>query len=71
MSVQTLDLMAQESEEETIANEKFLSGIIIEHVPSAYAYLVDTDGTMLYHPVTEKVGKPVENRKNFRSCRAA
>lgn len=63
MSVQTLDLMAQESEEETIANEKFLSGIIIEHVPSAYAYLVDTDGTMLYHPVTEKVGKPVENRK--------
>ncbi len=63
MSVQTLDLMAQESEEKTIANEEFLSGIIIENVPSAYAYLVDTDGTMLYHPVTEKVGKPVENRK--------
>lgn len=38
-----------------------LSNIKMSGVDSSYAYLVDKDGTMLYHPVAEKVGKPVEN----------
>ncbi len=28
---------------------------------SSYAYLVSSDGTMLYHPTAEKIGSPVEN----------
>ena len=33
----------------------------MEGVPSAYGYLVDSDGTMLYHPTADKIGKSVEN----------
>ncbi len=28
---------------------------------SAYVYVVDADGTMIYHPNEEKIGQPVEN----------
>ena len=28
---------------------------------SSYAYLVSSDGTMLYHPTASKIGQPVEN----------
>ena len=34
----------------------------MEGVPSAYGYLVDSDGTMLYHPTADKIGKAVEMR---------
>ena len=30
-------------------------------MPNSYVYIVSKDGTMLYHPTLEKVGKPVEN----------
>lgn len=30
-------------------------------LPSAYMYVVDNDGTILYHPQEEKVGQPFEN----------
>ncbi len=33
----------------------------IEGVESSYTYIVDKNGTMLYHPTKDKVGKPVEN----------
>ena len=33
----------------------------MEGISSAYGYLVDSDGTMLYHPTADKIGKPVEN----------
>ncbi|MGN0402479.1 MAG: methyl-accepting chemotaxis protein [Acetatifactor sp.] len=38
-----------------------LKGVGTEGVKSSYAYLVATDGTMMYHPAADKVGKPVEN----------
>lgn len=38
-----------------------IGGVGLKGVESSYAYLVAEDGTMLYHPVREKVGKPVEN----------
>lgn len=41
---------------------EILEGIKLGDAKSAYAYLVDTDGTMLYHPDREKIGKPVENQ---------
>lgn len=33
----------------------------VEGMDSSYTYVVSKDGTMLYHPDKEKVGKPVEN----------
>lgn len=33
----------------------------LESVDSSYVYIVEEDGTMLYHPTREKVGQPVEN----------
>ena len=38
-----------------------LSGVRLEGMDSAYMYVVQKDGTMLYHPTKEKVGQPVEN----------
>lgn len=49
---------------ELASNGEYLSvmqGIEMKGVDSAYAYLVDADGTMLYHPTAEKIGQPVEN----------
>lgn len=41
--------------------QKILQEVNIEGAKTAYAYLVDFDGTMLYHPTAEKIGQPVEN----------
>lgn len=38
-----------------------LSGVKLEGMDSSYIYVVQNDGTMLYHPTKEKVGQPVEN----------
>lgn len=38
-----------------------LDGVGLDGVESSYAYLVSSDGTMLYHPTKDKVGQPVEN----------
>lgn len=38
-----------------------LSDIQMDGIDSSYAYLVASDGTMLYHPTAEKIGSPVEN----------
>lgn len=41
--------------------ENSLGGVGLQGVDSSYAYLVSSDGTMLYHPTKDKVGQPVEN----------
>lgn len=38
-----------------------VGNISIDGMESSYAYLVDAEGTMLYHPTSEKIGQPVEN----------
>ncbi len=38
-----------------------LDGVGLEGIESSYIYVVSPDGTMLYHPTADKVGKPVEN----------
>lgn len=38
-----------------------LGNIHMKGIESSYAYLVSSDGTMLYHPTADKIGKPVEN----------
>ncbi len=43
-----------------VLNE-ILAHICVSDYKSSYAYLVDAQGTMLYHPQADKVGQPVEN----------
>ena len=38
-----------------------LGSITVEGISGSYAYIVDSDGIMLYHPKAEKIGSPVEN----------
>ncbi|MCR4651217.1 MAG: hypothetical protein K5662_05640 [Lachnospiraceae bacterium] len=38
-----------------------LEDIKIEDVDSSYAYLIDSEGIVLYHPTAEKIGTAVEN----------
>ena len=50
--------------DEMVSNNDYSSvmqGIEMEGIDSAYAYLVASDGTMLYHPTADKIGQPVEN----------
>ena len=42
-------------------NANNLLDVKLEGMDSAYMYVVQNDGTMLYHPTKEKVGQPVEN----------
>lgn len=48
-----------------ILNQAYLETLIgdvsINDLDSSYAYVVDSDGTMIYHPDESKVGQPVEN----------
>lgn len=37
------------------------SSIKMKDIESSYCYVANADGTMLYHPVAEKVGEPVTN----------
>lgn len=43
------------------ALERLVGDIGLEGVESSYAYVVNSDGTMLYHPTASKIGQPVEN----------
>ena len=38
-----------------------IKGIDMKGIQSDYAYMVDSDGIMYYHPNHDKIGKPVEN----------
>jgi methyl-accepting chemotaxis protein len=40
---------------------KYLKDINITSSKSSYIYIVDNEGTMLYHPIKEKIGLKVEN----------
>ena len=50
---------------ETILTAEELGNIVgslcVQGMKSSYAYVVADDGTMLYHPVPDKIGQPVEN----------
>ena len=40
---------------------KILAKVKVSGYASSYAYIVDKEGTMMYHPTQEKVGNPVTN----------
>ena len=41
--------------------DSLIGNIKLDGAESSYAYMVDPDGIMLWHPTTEKIGQPVEN----------
>lgn len=45
----------------TASMDAMLKDMKVEGDDSSYAYIVDKDGTMLWHPTAEKIGQPVEN----------
>lgn len=51
--------------ESYVLREDYLNDMMkdvgVKGVKSSYAYLVSDDGTMLWHPTADKIGKPVEN----------
>lgn len=58
-----VDKILSESNGEYVeALKELVAGIGIKGIDSSYAYIVKKDGTMLYHPTTDKIGKPVENK---------
>lgn len=59
MGVEIVNNLPQEAD--AGAYENALADISMEGIDSSYVYLVDTDGTMLYHPTAEKIGQPAEN----------
>lgn len=57
-SCSILDTMS--STDDAALKEHF-QNVGVEGISSSYAYIVSSDGTMLYHPTAEKIGKSVEN----------
>ncbi len=45
----------------TASLNKILARLVISGVDGSYAYMVDSNGTMLYHPTESKIGNPVTN----------
>lgn len=58
-----LDAVRSEGEEgfTSSAIGAVVKDLQIAGMDSSYAYVVDADSTMLYHPTPEKIGQPVEN----------
>ncbi len=57
-------LIMEEGTENALHGENLaatLKGVGIKGIESSYAYIVDREGTMLYHPTADKIGKKVEN----------
>ncbi len=46
---------------DTESLERLLKDVSLEGISSSYAYLVNKEGTMLYHPTADKIGSSVEN----------
>ena len=38
-----------------------MSHISVKGIKSSYGYVVDSDGNMLWHPTSSKIGEKVEN----------
>lgn len=61
---QQIDYLLSTQEDKTLSTEELgaiLQNVKLDGVESSYAYLVDSEGTMLYHPTESKIGSPVEN----------
>lgn len=61
MNIRVADLARDGQEPDTAFWEEMVGGVNIMDLDGSYAYIVDGNGTMCYHPDTDKIGSPVEN----------
>lgn len=55
------DMIENGNMQNAVLMKKTFGTVGLQGVDSSYAYVVNGDGTMLYHPTEEKIGQPVEN----------
>lgn len=61
MNIRVSDLARDGKEPDTAFWEEMVGGVNIMDLDGYYAYIVDRNGTMCYHPTADKIGNPVEN----------
>lgn len=61
MNIRVSDLAKEGKEPDAAFWEEMVGGVNIMDLDGSYAYIVDKNGTMCYHPTASKIGTPVEN----------
>lgn len=61
MNLRVANLAEEGKEPDTAFWEELAGGVNIMDLDGSYAYIVDRNGTMRYHPTADKIGSPVEN----------
>ncbi|MDE6881898.1 MAG: methyl-accepting chemotaxis protein [Lachnospiraceae bacterium] len=61
MNLRVADLIKEGKEPDTAFWEELAGGVNIMDLDGSYAYIVDRNGIMCYHPTADKIGNPVEN----------
>lgn len=61
MNIRVADLLAKGEVPDTAFWEELVGGVNIMDLDGSYAYVVDSSGTMCYHPTADKIGSAVEN----------
>lgn len=61
MNIRVTDLRKEGKEPDTAFWEELAGGVNIMDLDGSYAYIVDRNGIMCYHPTAEKIGSQVEN----------
>lgn len=61
MNIRVADLAKEGREPDTAFWEELAGGVNIMDLDGSYAYIVDRNGIMCYHPTAGKIGSPVEN----------
>ncbi len=61
MNIRVAELVEEGKQPDTVFWEEMVGGLDIMGMEGSYAYIVDRNGTMCYHPTAEKIGSRVEN----------
>lgn len=61
MNIRVAELVEEGKQPDAAFWEKMVGGLDIMGMDGSYAYIVDSNGTMCYHPTAEKIGSQVEN----------
>lgn len=61
MNIRVAELAEEGKQPDAVFWEKMVGGLDIMGMDGSYAYIVDRDGTMCYHPSAERIGSQVEN----------
>ena len=61
MNIRVSDLEKEGKQPDTAFWEEMVGGVNIMDLDGSYAYIVDSNGIMCYHPTADKIGNPVEN----------